>query len=151
LRMGLLEATPLGISLGNVRLQRTFDSVQDRDGGDNALRLKIRLENVSTDAIFFPLDEAFLRENERRQLDSSIETSDGLQIEMFPLAVASEWSIVGQEFRELKPGQSYETEVVSAPDVQGHVTPEMTWRLRLRTGINQTDTMGVRFREDQIH
>ena len=151
LRMGLLEATPLGISLGKVRLQRSFDPAQGRDGGDNALRLKLRLENVSTDAIFFPLDEAFLRENERRQLDSSIETSDGLQIEMFPLAVASEWSIVGQEFRELKPGQSYETEVVSAPDVQGHVTPEMTWRLRLRTGINQTDTMGVRFREDQIH
>ncbi|HMB08595.1 MAG TPA: hypothetical protein VKP69_33295, partial [Isosphaeraceae bacterium] len=95
--------------------------------------------------------EAFLRENERGQLDSFIETSDGLQIKMFPLAVASEWSIIGQEFRELKPGQSYETEVVSAPDVQGHVTPEMTWRLRLRTGINQTDTMGVRFREDQIH
>ena len=151
LRMGLLEATPLGISSGNVRLRRSFDSVQDRDGGDNALRLKLRLQNVSTDAIFFPLDEAFLRENERGQLDSSIETSDGLQIKMFPLAVASEWSIVGQEFRELKPGQSYETEVVSAPDVQGHVTPEMTWRLRLRTGINQTDTMGVRFREDQIH
>jgi hypothetical protein len=151
LRMSLLEATPLGISWGKVRLQRSFDSVQDRDGGDNALRLKLRLENVSTDAIFFPLDEAFLRENERGQLDSSIETSDGLQIKMFPLAVASEWSIVGQEFRELKPGQSYETEVVSAPDVPGRVTPEMTWRLRLRTGINQTDTMGVRFREDQIH
>ena len=61
---------------------------------------------------------------------------------MFPLAVESEWSIVGQEFRELKPGESYETVVVSAPDALDHVAPEMTWRLRLRTDINQTDDPG---------
>ncbi len=26
----------------------------------------------------------------------------------------------------------------------------MTWRVRLRTGIEQTDTVGVRFRADEI-
>ncbi len=150
LRMGSLEATPLGVSSGLVKLQRTFDSVQDREGGGNALRLELRLKNISTDAIFTPLDEAFLRERDRGILDSLIVTSDGRQIEMFPLAVASEWSILGQEFRELRPGESYVTEIVSAPDIQDRKPLEMTWRVRLRTGINKTEMMGVRFREDEI-
>jgi hypothetical protein len=69
---------------------------------------------------------------------------------MFPLAIVSEWSIVGQEFRELRPGESYETLVVSAPDALDRLAPEMTWRIRLRTDINQTELIGIQFEENQI-
>ena len=112
--------------------------------------LKLRLKNISTDSILVPLDEAFIRERGRGVRDSFVETGGTRRIEMFPLAVVSEWSIVGQEFRELGPGESYETWVVSAPGALGHLAPEMTWRLRLRTDLNQTETLGVRFREGEI-
>ncbi len=69
---------------------------------------------------------------------------------MYPLAPASELSIVGQEFRKLKPGESYVTLIVSAPDAVKLTSPEMTWRIRLRTGIDRTDIVGVRFRNSEI-
>ena len=65
-------------------------------------------------------------------------------------AVESEWSIVGQQFRDLKAGESFETVIVSAPDSLSHKAPEMTWRIRLRTDLNHTDDLGVRFSEADI-
>ena len=74
----------------------------------------------------------------------------GRRIELFPLAVESEWSIVGQDFRELGPGESMEALIVSAPDALGLKEEEMTWRVRLRTGINETDVLGVRIADREI-
>jgi hypothetical protein len=149
-RLGSLEVTPLEITTGTVSLVREINRAEKRQGGEGALLLKLRLKNVSSDSILVPLDEAFLRERGRGIRDSFVETGPIAQIDMFPLAVVSEWSIVGQEFRELRPGESYETEVVSAPDAIAHLVPEMTWRIRLRTDVNQTETLGVRFREKDI-
>jgi hypothetical protein len=114
------------------------------------LSLRLRLKNVSSDSILAPLDEAFIRERGRGIRDSFIETGPTRQIDMFPLAVVSEWSIVGQEFRLLRPGESYETRVVTAPDALAHLAPQMTWRVRLRTDVNQTETLGIGFGEDDI-
>jgi hypothetical protein len=100
--------------------------------------------------IFAPLDEAFLREREAGVTDTYIELPDGQNIEMHPLAVTSEWGIVGQEFKELKPGETLDTLVVSQKDALKRASPEMTWRVRLRTGIEQTDFVGVRFKDSQI-
>ena len=44
---------------------------------------------------------------------SSIVTRGGKIIGLFPLAIDSEWSIVGQEFPVLKPGESTETMIAS--------------------------------------
>jgi hypothetical protein len=67
-----------------------------------------------------------------------------------PSIASSRWSIVGQEFRKLKPDESSETVVVSAADALKQMAPEMTWRIRLRTGIEQIDVVGVRFRDSEI-
>ena len=40
--------------------------------------------------------------------------------------------------------------VVSAPDALARKAPEMTWRVRLRTDLNHTDDLGVRFGETDI-
>jgi len=149
-RLGSLELTPLEVTAGSVTLLSEINRAQSRQGGEGALSLKLRLKNVSSDSILVPLDEAFLRERGRGVRDSFIETGPTGQIAMFPLAVVSEWSIVGQEFRELRPGESYETQVVSAPDALAHLVPEMTWRIRLRTDVNQTETLGVRFRQEDV-
>jgi hypothetical protein len=149
-RLGALEVTPLEITSGPVTLMREINKAEARQAGEGALFLKLRLKNVATDSILVPLDEAFLRERGRGIRDSFIETGPTAQIDMFPLAVVSEWSIVGQEFRELRPDESYETLVVTAPDALAHLAPEMTWRIRLRTDINQTETLGVRFRKEDV-
>jgi hypothetical protein len=40
--------------------------------------------------------------------------------------------------------------VATAPDVIDKLTPEMTWRIRLRTDINHTEDLGVRIQSDAI-
>ncbi|MHC5541653.1 DUF4352 domain-containing protein, partial [Singulisphaera rosea] len=150
IQLGDLEVTPMRVSSGAVALKRTISEPELRDGGNDALTLKVRLRNTSKDTIFAPLDEAFLRERDKDVLDTVIETGGGAEITMYPLAVTSEWSIDDQEFPELRPGESFEGIVVSAPDATSRVTDEMTWRLRLRTGIDHNDTLGVRFRKADV-
>jgi hypothetical protein len=151
LRVGSLEVAPLEVSAGSVLLKRAINEFQKRFGGDDALKLKLRLKNLSADSILVPLDEAFIRERGRGIHDSFIELGPNQKLDLFPLAVESEWSILGQEFRELEPGESFETLVVSAPGAVGRLGPEMLWRIRLRTDINQTETIGVRFRAADVH
>jgi len=148
--MGVLEATPLEIVSGKVNLKRRFRARERRSGGADALQLKLRLRNVSADQIFTPLDEAFLRERESGDRDSFITLGGGRRIGLFPLAVESEWSINGQDFPELGPGESFEALIVSAPNSRGLKEQEMTWRVRLRTGINETDVLGVRIADHEI-
>src|SRR5262249_24130056 len=109
-----------------------------------------KLRNLSSDTIFAPLDEAFLRERAPEIRDSLIRTGPNQSIEMYPLAVESEWAIVDQEIRALKPGETLETLIVSAPDALSRTAPEMTWLIRLRTGINRTDVLAVRFFQGEI-
>jgi hypothetical protein len=148
--IGSLEVTPLEIAAGPVILRREVTEVEARRGGNDALILKLRLKNLSNDSTLVPLDEAFIRERKRGIRDSYIEAGQSQQIDMYPLAIVSEWSIAGQDFRELQPGESYETRVVSVPDALDRLTPEMTWQLRLRTDLNQTGRMGIRFHKDDI-
>jgi hypothetical protein len=116
--------------------------------------LKLRLQNVSSEEIFVPLDEDFIRARAEGVRDSFIELGPTQEIGMFPLAIVSEWSIAGQEFRELNPGEWYETSVVSSPGVAGRIDPEttLTWRIRLRVDAeNTTEILGIRFRASAIH
>src|SRR5262249_20658986 len=96
IQIGSLEVTPLEIAKRRVSLRRMVGNEERKSGGKDALVLKLQLKNVSSDAVFAPLDESFLRERERDAFDSLIETSDGERIEMYPLAVISEWGIEGQ-------------------------------------------------------
>jgi len=149
-RIGSLEVTPVAVTSGRITLKHLISSSAPRNEGTDALKLRLKLKNVSKDLVFAPLDEAFLREREAGVTDTYIELPGGQNIEMHSLAVTSEWGIVGQEFKELKPGETLDTLVVSAKDALKQKAPEMTWRVRLRTGIEQTDFLGVRFKESEI-
>ncbi|HEX8202883.1 MAG TPA: hypothetical protein VF590_20575, partial [Isosphaeraceae bacterium] len=153
LRVGALELTPLEVRKGAVTLvaERFGGRKQERDpAGASALFLRVRLRNVSDDLIFAPLDEAFVRDRDRGLPDSFIETEDGQRIYPYRLPVASERSILGQVFRELKPGEAMETAIVSDVDATARARGELSWRLRVRTGRRTTDVVGIRFRSDQI-
>jgi hypothetical protein len=146
LRIGQLEFTPLEMTTGAVLLVRKgLDADgEQRDGGQGALILRVRLHNLSSDQVFAPLDEAFLRTRDREAPDSLIETGARTRLALYPLAVESELSIVGQEFRELRPGESFETTVVSEKDADENATGDLMWRLRVRTSAARTDVVGVR-------
>jgi hypothetical protein len=149
IRVGSLEITPVDVRRQDVTLQRSnpYATPATRPGGKKALFLLLKLRNTTNDTAFAPLDQAYLRERGKQIVDTFIETADGGRIYPFPLAIESEWSIVGQDFSELRPGESRTVAIVSSPDAPPDTAGPFTWRVRLRTGIGRTDVIGVRWPE----
>jgi hypothetical protein len=145
LRVGSLEITPIDVKRQDVQLQRSNAqaSPSRKDGGKKALVLRLQLRNMTNDSTFAPLDQGYLRERAKEIVDTYVETADQHKVYPFPLALDSEMSIVGQDFSELRPGESRPFAIVSAPDAPPDSAGPFTWRVRLRTGINRTDTIGV--------
>lgn len=152
LRVEALEITPLNISSGMVELHRSRvdGRTERRSGGTGTLQLRLRLRNVSEDVIFAPLDEAFIREPDRRLPETFVEDASGTRVYAYRLPVSSEWSIAGQEFSTLRPGEEIETIVVSDTDAESRLNGPLTWRLRLRTAPESTAALGVTFDATEI-
>lgn len=154
LRRGGLEWTPLAVEARPVTLiskLRLIDpSAKPRDGGKEALWLKVRLANRSKDLAFAPLDEGFVRDREKALPDSFIETSDGARIYGYPLSATSDQSIQGQEFFDLRPGEVKEAWIVSDAQAIGRLGDSNTWRVRLRVGDSETETLGVEFAKKDV-
>jgi hypothetical protein len=144
IRLGEIEVTPVDVVSRPVSLRNVVDPEQWRDEPDDALWLRLRIRNLSTHTKLAPIDPTFVRQPDRGIPQSLIDTG-GQPIYPYPLALASEWEIVGQEFRELEPGEEREILIVSESGIRGRLRTRMTWHVRLRTGINQTDVLGVDF------
>ncbi|WP_435006648.1 hypothetical protein P12x_004157 [Tundrisphaera lichenicola] len=144
--VGSLEVTPLEVRREGVWLQKTSPGSEGevREGGDNAWVLRLRLRNLTENEEFAPLDQAFLREQEKTQVDSYLQAGNGQRIYPYPLAIESEWSIFGQDFSALRPHESRVVSIVSAPDAPEGESGSFRWRVRLRTGINRTDVIAIR-------
>ena len=149
-RIGDLEVTPLEVVVTQLELARSIEPFKSRREDSESVVLRLRLTNVSHDQSFAPLERAFVREQSSPLDRSSIETKEGKLIGLFPLAVDSEWSIAGQEFPVLKPGDSTETLIASEHGAADRLTSDMTWRVRLRIGPYKTDMIGVRFHKDDV-
>ncbi len=150
LKIGALEITPLEMVRENIRLKRTTitGKAEEKDGGNGALSLKIRVRNTSKDVVFAPLDEAFIRDRDNSVPDSFVELDSGERVYLYPLPVESEWSVVGQDFPELKPGEVKETCVVTVAEFPGS-SGDQTWHLKLRTGLESTEMIGVKIPADK--
>ena len=114
------------------------------------MSLKVRVRNVSPDLIFAPLDEAFVRDRDHALPDGYLENDRGDRIYLYPLAVQSEWSIEGENFRELKPGEIMESNICTVEFGAAQFHSSMTWRIRLRTGIDRTEIVGVVVRPSDL-
>jgi hypothetical protein len=150
IQIGDLEVTPLAIELRPVVLVRSIDRNHSRREKASSLILWLKLKNVSKEHEFAPLERRFLREQTIAFDRSMIVTSPGKVLDLFPLAVESEWSIKGQSFATLKPGETVETVIASEPGIAGRLTDEMTWRVRVRIGTYRRDVLGVRFSEIDV-
>ncbi len=149
IRIGDLEVTPLSVTAAPVELRRSIEP-EERRAEEESLILRMKLTNISNQYAFIPLDQNMVRERGLRPHDPYIETSDGTAIRLFPLAIDSEWSIVGQEFYTLQPGESAKTFVAAEPGAARKLGDEMTWRVLLRVGVYRTDMIGVRFTENDV-
>ncbi len=149
LRIGEIEVTPLEIEAGPVALIHAIHPGTSRRE-DHCLILRLRLSNRSEDRTFSPLDRNFVRDRDLRMYDPYIAAAGGQSIRLFPLAIDSEWKIRGQTFPELGPGESAETLVVAESGSAEQMAGEMTWRIRVRTGVYRSDMIGVEFNQDQV-
>jgi hypothetical protein len=148
-RLGDLEVTPVSIEAMPVELVRTIDPGRRRRE-DKCLVLRLRLTNRSNDQTFVPIDRTLVRERDFRPYDPYIVGSHGETIRLFPLAIDSEWSIHGQKFPMLHPGDSAETFIAAEPGAADRVAEEMTWRVRLRIGVYRSDMLGVQFSRSDV-
>lgn len=152
LRVGLLELTPLAVKAGSTTLEhRTPDGNRERsDGGSGSLILRLRLRNLSKNDTFTPVERSFVRQPDQGMPASYIELETGGLLENYPLALDSERSIVGQSFEPLGPNQSRDLVIASDQGSLPLAQGPMIWRLQVRTGPDQTETIGVRFNDSEI-
>jgi hypothetical protein len=150
LSLGDLEVTPRSIVRRSLDLVHLEGATGDRREGPPSLVLTLGLRNRSAAGTFAPVDPAFVRDTSLAVDQSFIETPGGRRISMFRLATESEWSIEGQVFPTLKPGETAETIVVSEPvDLAEFVGP-LVWHLKLRTSVFQTNVIGIRLSPEDV-
>jgi hypothetical protein len=132
-----------------VELTGSIDPSKYRAEESESLVLRLRFTNLSKSR-FTPLELAYIREQGSLLDRCFITTSDGKTISTYPLAVDSEWAIVGQEYRVLDEGETVEAVIASEPGAANRLSSEMIWRVRLRIGLYRTDVIGVRFRDADV-
>jgi len=150
LRIGDLKVTPVSVALSHVELVGSIDPSKYRAEDSESLVLRLRFTNLSKSQSFAPLELAYIREQSSPLDRCFITSSGGKTIGAFPLAVDSEWSIVGQECPVLDQGKTFETVIASEPGASNRLSSEMIWRVRLRIGPYRTDVIGVRFRDADV-
>jgi hypothetical protein len=148
--IGDVEITPLLIQLAPVDLVRSIDAGDFHHEETNSLVLRFRLKNVSKMHTLAPLARSLVRDQLSALDRSFVATASGDNIGLYPLAVESEWVILGQEFPVLKPGESAETLVASEPVNEDRLAESMTWRILLRIGPYRTDMLGVQFSKSEL-
>lgn len=169
-RFGNVRVTPLRITRAPLAF-RHFDSVSksQREPSAPVLKLWLKLENVSTNQTFAPLDRLVVYKRGFADSGVIVRTNaflgaeaerlkgrDGALHYLYPLPEESEWIIAGQVLdEELAPGATLETFLPSEENVD-LTGDDLVWRFQFRKGYNPSSRRGVltlvdvRFRADQI-
>jgi hypothetical protein len=149
IRLGSVELTPLVVERRALDLFRAIDPEDSRQSRKPSLLLRVRLKNLSADRTFAPLELSSVRECLGIRNETFLESERG-RIGMYPLALESEWSIVGQRLPSLGPGESAETFLATAAITEDKLGEALTWYARLRVTSHQTDVVGVTFARNEI-
>jgi hypothetical protein len=151
LRIGDLTLTPLSATLGQVTLEaaKSTGGGEKKQGAEGSILLTLSLQNQSAKSTFAPLEVAFLRTPDAGPPASFIETESGT-IDLYPLAESSEWRIVGQDFRELKPGESMRTLIASEPTASRNLAGTLRLRLKIHPTADTTDVVHIDIDGDSL-
>lgn len=169
-RFGNVRVTALRVTRARLAF-RHFDksNKSKRESSAPVLKLWLKLENVSSDQTFAPLDRLIVYKRGFADSGVIVKTNAFLGAEterrkgreghlhyLYPLPEESEWLISGQVIDdELAPGATLETFLPSEEnvDLTGN---DLVWRFQFRKGYNPGSHRGVltlvdvRFRPDQI-
>ena len=146
-QVGSLLIRPIGVERRSLTLERIdlLGKPAKRDGGRRAIVLKVQLQNLAKDEIFAPVDPSFVRSGTDNESETYFELATGRKLYPGPLAVQSEWSLIGQSFAVLRPGESSETIFTTEPNAPVDAERSAgTWRIKLRTGVDSIALIGVR-------
>lgn len=161
--VGWLRVTPLWIE------SRPVTVLPERIVTEPVLVLYLRLTNVSESESFIPADPAFLYPlNGKKLAGLPMFNSTGYTYSFlhppeqphklilpFDLPYTLGQTIEGQEFPELKPGESADLVVISSEDAYQQLSDRMVWRVKLRKGKTAdgrglATVIGVPFRKVDI-
>ena len=145
--IGSLRIEPKSIARQNLTLQRVnlVGKTERRPGPLKAVVLTLRLTNRSADQVFAPVDPAFVRGRSDNIFETLLELDDGRKIYPNPLAVDSEWTVIGETFGDLRPGEARDVVFATEGDAPAEAERATgTWRIKLRTGLDTTAEIGVR-------
>jgi hypothetical protein len=148
--LGDLGITPRSIVRRELQLVHLEGATGEYREAPPSLVLTLSLSNRSGKRAFAPLDPAFVRDSTLAVDQPFIENRGRRRILMFRLAIESEWSIEGQSFPTLKPGETTETILVSEPVQVRELSAPLVWHVKLRTSVFQTDVVGVRFAPEDV-
>jgi hypothetical protein len=151
LRIGDLTLTPLSATLGQVTLEaaKPNGGGERKQGAEGSILLTLSLQNRSTNSTFAPLDPAFLRTPDAGPPASFFETESGT-IDLYPLAESSEWRIVGQEVRALKPGETMRTLIAGEPTASRNLAGTLRLRLRIHPTADTTNVVHIDIDGDSL-
>lgn len=146
-QVGSLLIKPLTVDRRSLILERTglTGKTERRDGGKRAVVLQVQLQNQSPDQVFVPVDPAFVRNRADDVSETFLHLDDGRKLYPNALAVDSEWSLVGQSFAVLRPGEA--RDVIFTTEANAPADAERlagVWRIKLRTSVDSIALIGIR-------
>lgn len=156
-RFGSLRLTPLRVTRGALEfVHYDENSKAKRDAAGPVLKLYLRMENVSDDQEFPPLDRDLVFGREADKKDFGLFLSNnwvckvsekkraGQRLLVYDLPIGGAWNLKGQDLdRELKPGETMETYIPTAAEEIDTLTGQLVWRVHFRKGYNPQSLRGV--------
>ena len=149
--VGSLKFTPVSLTFGPVMLESVRpDRSVETSGGGHCLILTVMLENTSKHESFAPLERSALRYPDSGECESFLALAGSI-IESYPLAMASEQSIMGQNLGSLAPGYHWNAILVSEPDTKARLDGPAVWRVPVQVSPGRIVTIGVDVTPQDVH
>lgn len=155
-RFGNIKVTPVKVSRAPIRFRHFQGDVRrSAPPTEPVLQLWLKIENVSTDQVFPPLDMKLiqLREYDREDIhkvyaNNWITTRDNLpersgRVFLYDHPPTSEYDIAGMKTGPINPGETIETFLPTQEQGLKSLTGELVWRFQIRKGFHPETMNGV--------
>lgn len=154
-RFGNIRVEPLKVTRGTASLAHFSGTSSSKppESGEEIVKMWLRLTNESRDQKIKPFDRMLVydrRVNDDFEVlaDQFVVPADKLgaadpNVPMYDLSPQGEWDLEGQQFPELKPGESIETFLAVGPEELEQLTGPSIWRILMRKGFNNRTGHGV--------
>jgi hypothetical protein len=156
-RFGSIRVTPLRVTRGPLEFDFLDPGAGEvRPPSRPVLKLHLRLENVSAEQVFAPLDRhlVFAKEPDARHFGrfkaNNLLCAEECRLRperhvlVYDLSPESQWTVRDENLdQELKPGDSIDAFIPTTEEGWEELSGSLVWRVHLRKGYNPTSFRGV--------